>query len=200
MHPDQFVVLSSESRKVVRTSIAILCKQAMAMDLMGLPQSTWSTLILHGGKAGRGRFLVRMIPKLPAEIRARLSLENDEHAYGAADILDVCRRAGVPMVFDNLHHLVNQKLTSHDSPSMARYVALARDTWPDPTWQLVHLSNGHQHLHDQRHSDLIVHFPRAYKTVPWVEVEAKGKERAIFALRQRLQKPMRRPPGVAGTT
>lgn len=186
MHPDQFVVLSSDSRTVVRTSIKILCKQAAAMDMMGLPRTSWSTLILHGGRAGKSDFLVKVITKLPEEIRGRLSLENDEHAYGAADILDVCRRAGVPMVFDNHHHVVREKLPSHDDPSVAKYVALARATWPDPNWQLVHLSNGIDGLHDARHSDLIEHFPSSYMNIPWIEVEAKGKEIAIAALRQML--------------
>lgn len=183
MHPDQFVVLSSTSRQVVRTSIKILCKQAMAMDLMGLPQSAWSTLILHGGASGRSDYLVKVIQKLPAEIKSRLSLENDEYAYGAEEILDVCHRAKVPMVFDNLHHLIHEQLSSHDHPSIARLVKLARETWPDPAWQLVHLSNGCDNLHDQRHSHAIEHFPKAYRNVPWIEVEAKGKEEAIFGIR-----------------
>jgi hypothetical protein len=33
-------------------------------------------------------------------VRSRLTLENDGHAYGAAEVLAVCRAAGVPMVFD----------------------------------------------------------------------------------------------------
>lgn len=184
MHPDQFVVLSSTSRQVVRTSIRILCKQALAMDLMGLPRSPWSTIILHGGKAGRGRHLVRTIQKLPDEIRSRLSLENDERAYSAAEILDVCRQAGVPMVFDNLHHAVREKLSSYDDPSIRRFVEAARATWPRPQWQLVHLSNGLESFCDARHSRLIAQVPPAYSDVPWIEVEAKGKEEAIFALRR----------------
>jgi UV DNA damage endonuclease len=186
MHPEQFVVLSSDSRKVIRTSIAILCKLALSMDLMGLPRSPWSTMIVHGGRGGRGRFLAKMIPMLPEEIRTRLSLENDEYAYGADEILDVCQRAGVPMVFDNHHHVIHDKLADPDDPSIERYVRLAAGTWPDPSWQLVHLSNGAEGIHDQRHSDLIDTFPRAYASVPWIEVEAKGKERAIAALRSTL--------------
>ncbi|HEY0009860.1 MAG TPA: UV DNA damage repair endonuclease UvsE [Tepidisphaeraceae bacterium] len=184
IHPDQFVVLSSESRQVVRTSIKIMCKHALTLDLMGLPRSAWATMILHGGKAGRGDFLVKMIPKLPIEIRSRLSLENDEHAYGAEEILDVCQRAGVPMIFDNLHHVVREKLPSHDHPSIARFVKLAAATWPDPSWQVVHLSNGHEGLHDERHSHLIEHFPKAFRKVPFVEIEAKGKEDAIAGVRE----------------
>jgi UV DNA damage endonuclease len=30
---------------------------------------------------------------------------------------------------------------------------------------------------------MIAHIPKAYRNVPWIEVEAKGKEEAIAALR-----------------
>jgi UV DNA damage endonuclease len=184
MHPDQFVVLNSESPSVVATSVMILAKHALALDLMGLPRSTWSTLIIHGGKAGRQAQLLETIAALPGAVRSRLSLENDEHAYGADEILDVCRQAGVPMVFDNLHHVVKHGLDRYDHPSVARAVRSARDTWPHPDWQLVHLSNGLEHFRDPRHSHLIEAVPRAYARVPWIEVEAKGKEEAIAALRR----------------
>jgi len=111
-HPDQFVVLNSESPEVVRTSLKIMDKHALAFDLLGLPRSPWSALILHGGKAGRGDQLVAAVRDLPEPVRSRLVLENDEHAYGADEILDICRRAEVPMVFDAHHHVVREKLDS----------------------------------------------------------------------------------------
>lgn len=186
IHPEQFVVLNSESPNVVRNSIQILSKLALSMDLMGLPRSPWSTMIIHGGRAAQPELLVRNIGQLPPEVRSRLSLENDEHAYGAQEILEVCRAAGVPMVFDNLHHVIHDRLDSHDHPSVAKFVKLARETWPRPDWQIVHLSNGREHIHDERHSDLIAALPAAYRRLPWIEVEAKGKERAIADLRSRL--------------
>lgn len=185
IHPDQFVVLNSESEKVVRTSVRILEKHARAFDLMGLPRTTWAAMNIHGGKAGRGDQLVETIRALPDGVRSRLTLENDERAYGAGEILAVCRRAGVPMIFDNLHHAVRDGLTTYDHPSFARFVREAATTWPDPSWQIVHLSNGLDAFADPRHSDLIADVPPAYRFVPWIEVEAKGKECAISALRRR---------------
>ena len=182
-HPEQFVVLSSESPAVVATGIAILGKEALAMDLMGLPRSPWSAIIIHGGKSGRGEALVQTIAGLPENIRSRLALENDEYSYSAEEVLAVCRTAKLPMVFDNLHHAVHEKLQEADHPSVTTLVKAARDTWPDAAWQLVHLSNGESSPCDRKHSDLITTIPPAYRDVPWIEVEAKGKERAIAALR-----------------
>jgi UV DNA damage endonuclease len=183
--PDQFVVLNSDSPKVARTSRTIMDKHARAFDLMGLPGSPWSCLILHGGKSGRGDELVRVIRDLPDSVRTRLVLENDEYTYGAAEILDLCRRAGVPMVFDAHHHVVKEKLTTYEHPSVAEMTRLARATWPDPAWQIVHLSNGSTAFADRNHRDYITDFPSAFAAVPWIEIEAKAKERAIAHLRSR---------------
>jgi UV DNA damage endonuclease len=111
-------------------------------------------------------------------------LENDESSYSAAEILNVCRLCRVPMVFDAHHQLVKERLADYDDPSVAEMTDAAAQTWPDPAWALVHISNGLSHLHDRRHSDYITHMPRAFRRSPWIEVEAKAKEQAIEQLRQ----------------
>ena len=187
VHPDQFVVLSSDSPQVVENARLILGQHARNLDLMDLPRSAWTTLLIHGGKGGRGAELSERARDLPDNVRTRLALENDEHIYGAAEILDVCRETGLPFVFDAHHHLIKEKLASYEDPSFAYFVAAAAETWPDPAWQIVHLSNGREGLLDRRHSELIEHVPSAFAGVPWIEVEAKGKERAIADLRGRLK-------------
>src|SRR5688572_21018288 len=120
LHPDQFVVLNSDSPTVAATSRVIMDKHARAFDLLGLPRSPWSAMILHGGKGGRGDELVRAIRTLPPSVRGRLVLENDEYTFGAGEILEICKRAGVPMVFDCHHHVIKEKLDSYEHPSVAR--------------------------------------------------------------------------------
>ena len=183
-HPEQFIVLNSERPEVITTSVYLLGREAMVMDLLGLERSPWAALIIHGGKRGRPDELVETIAKLPANVRSRLVLENDERAFSAAAILDVCRRAGVPMVFDAHHHIVHEGLDSYDHPSIAAMLEAAAATWPDPAHQLVHISNGAGDFADPRHSELITKMPAAYAAAPWIEVEAKGKERAIEDLRR----------------
>jgi UV DNA damage endonuclease len=183
MHPDQFVVLNSVSAGVVANSIKILRMHAEIMDLLQQPRSPWALLEIHGGKSGRAVELVEQIRALPDGIRLRLGLENDEYAYGAAEIHAICKDAGVPMVFDAHHHVVKENLSSYDDPSVAMMLARARDTWPDPDWQLVHISNGRSGFNDRQHSDLIEVMPASYVKAPWIEIEAKSKELAIRKLR-----------------
>jgi UV DNA damage endonuclease len=183
LHPDQFVVLNSDSPPVVEMSLKILATHARILDLLAQPRSPWTAIELHGGKRDRADQLVKVIRDLPEPIGSRLALENDEYMYGAEEILDICRQAGVPMIFDAHHHVCYEGLTSYDDPSLAQMLAAARQTWPAPQWQIVHISNGRRSFADRRHSDLITMMPSAYRNAPWIEVEAKLKEEAIRKLR-----------------
>ncbi|HEX8523742.1 MAG TPA: UV DNA damage repair endonuclease UvsE [Tepidisphaeraceae bacterium] len=188
LHPDQFVVLNSESEAVVEQSVSVLAHHARVFDALELPRTSWCAFNVHGGKAGRPGELIDRIQKLPEEIRNRLTLENDEYSYGAREILDICRRAKVPMLFDAHHHIVNQKLEDYEDASIARFVREARDTWPRPDWQMVHISNGKEKFSDPCHHDLVKVLPSAFRDVPWIEVEAKAKEVAIHKLRLRMKR------------
>jgi UV DNA damage endonuclease len=185
MHPDQFVVLSSDSENVVANSIKILEMHAHIMDLLRQPQSPWALLEIHGGKGNRAQALIDCIARLPDSIRLRLGLENDEYAYSAQEIYEICMRSGVPMVFDAHHHIVHEKLDSYDDPSVTEMLRKARETWAQPEHQLVHISNGRAGFNDRNHSDLIETLPSAYEEAPWIEIEAKSKELAIQHLRAR---------------
>lgn len=183
LHPDQFVVLSSDSPQVVANSVKILETHARVMDLLEQPRSAWALIEIHGGKSGRAAQLVNVVRDLPEAIKSRLAFENDEYSYGAGEILEVCHAAGVPMVFDAHHHVVREKLESYDHPSVGELLRAARATWATPAWQLVHISNGRESFNDRHHSDLIRDMPEAYRAAPWIEVEAKHKELAIEKLR-----------------
>ncbi|MDB9343279.1 UV DNA damage repair endonuclease UvsE [Nodularia spumigena CS-586/05] len=183
LHPDQFVVLSSDSPEVVKTSIKILERHARTFDLLGLPRSPWSLMNIHGGKSQRSAELIKVISELPAEIKNRLTLENDEYAYSSEEMLAVCEQTGIPMVFDAHHQICHEKLDSYDDPSVAAMLYAARETWANPDWQLVHISNGETAFKDRKHSNLITAMPQVYHQAPWIEVEAKHKEEAIAHLR-----------------
>lgn len=182
LHPDQFVVLSSDSEAVVENSVKILAMHARTMDLLGQPRSEWAAMNIHGGKSDRAVRLVENVGRLPDAIRTRIVFENDEHAYSAAQILEVCRRAGVPMVFDAHHHVCREKIEDYDHPSVEEIFWAARATWRNPDNQMVHISNGRERFGDRAHSDLIFTMPEVFRHARWIEVEAKHKEIAIAKL------------------
>lgn len=182
LHPDQFVVLSSDSESVVENSIKILRMHAKTMDLLKQPRSEWAAMTIHGGKSDRSDRMVENILKLPEEIRSRIVLENDEHAYSSDEILDICRRANVPMVFDAHHHICHENLEDYNHESVEKTFYAARETWKNPELQMVHISNGREKFGDRAHSDLIFTMPDVFRFAPWIEVEAKHKELAIEKL------------------
>ena len=183
LHPDQFVVLSSDKLSVVENSIKILAAHALILDMLGQPRSPQALMNIHGGKSDRTSQLKSVIRDLPESIRSRLTFENDEYAYSSSEILEVCLDTGVPMVFDAHHHVIHEHLETYEDPSVAEMLAAARTTWSVPEWQLVHISNGKEFFTDPRHSDLITEMPNCYYQAPWIEVEAKFKELAIEKLR-----------------
>ena len=184
LHPDQFVVVNSESRQTRATSVKILQKHALWFDLFGLEQSTWNLMNIHGGKMNRIDTLVRAVDRMDDNVRSRLTFENDEYSYSATEILEISRRTGCPTVFDCHHHVIKEGLDSYDHPSVREMTLAARETWPDPSWQLCHVSNGDVAFRDRYHAEFARMMPGAFRDVPWLEVESRGKERAILDLRQ----------------
>jgi UV DNA damage endonuclease len=182
LHPDQFVVLNSDSETVVENSVKILKMHAKTMDLLRQPRSEWAAMTIHGGKSDRVDRLVENIGKLPEEIRSRIILENDEYAYSSAEILDICRRARIPMVFDAHHHICRENLENYDNESVEKAFWAARETWTNPDLQIVHISNGREKFGDRAHSDVIFTMPEVFRFALWIEVEAKHKELAIAKL------------------
>jgi UV DNA damage endonuclease len=182
LHPDQYVVLSSDSETVVENSIKILKTHAQTMDLLKQPRSEWAAMTIHGGKSGRSERMIENIKKLPEEIRSRIVLENDEYAYSSVEILEICRAAQVPMVFDAHHHICRENLEDYNDRSVEDAFWAARETWTNPENQMVHISNGRERFGDRAHSDLIFTMPEVFRFAPWIEVEAKHKELAISKL------------------
>lgn len=106
-HPGQYTLLNSPRPEVVEASIWELAYHAELFDLLGL-DSTHKIQIHVGGvygdrDAARETFIAR-IPTLPAIVRRRLAIENDERQYALADCLAIAERTGLPVIFDWFHH------------------------------------------------------------------------------------------------
>jgi UV DNA damage endonuclease len=110
MHPGQFTVLNSRDSKIRRASAAELEYAARFFDALEL--NAEHKIVIHlggvyGDKVSAMERFVEVANQLPAEIRRRLVIENDERSYTVADALAVSEDCGLPVVFDNLHHRAN---------------------------------------------------------------------------------------------
>lgn len=186
-HPDQFCVLSSDKEQVRKNSVAILEHHADIFDLLGLSQTTWNLINIHGGKKGGIQQLIESILNLSPRVRNRLTLENCEYSYSPDDLYRVWKATGVPILFDSHHALVMSfkrfDENDYDSSRIRNWFELSRSTWTNPENQVCHISNGKDYYCDRKHSDYISEFPEHLKDCQWVEVEAKAKDDAIKQLR-----------------
>jgi UV DNA damage endonuclease len=187
LHPDQFVVLNSEREPVVRSAVQELEHQAVVAEMIGA-----DVIVLHGGGAAGGigaavERLERGLELLSPRVRERLALENDDRSFTPRSLLPLCRRSGVPLVYDVHHHRCLS-----DGLSIEEVTELAADTWRGRE-QYAHLSSpkgGWEGPNVRAHADYIdpADFPDAWRgRTMTVDVEAKAKERAVLAIKEALR-------------
>ena len=183
-HPDQFVVPGSERSEVVASSLRELESLATIAALVGAEQLT-----IHGGGARptKQAALARLeagLRELSPRARTKVALENDDTVYTVEDLLPVCARLKLPLIYDVHHHRCNP-----DALSIEQATDHAAETWRGrEPW--MHLSSPAARRGDRRpHADYI-----APRDVPayWrdrsltVDIEAKAKERAVLRLKSQL--------------
>ncbi len=177
-HPDQFVLLSSPDKDVMRRSVQELEYQAEVACWIGA-----DVVNIHGGGAygNKQAALERVqaaIEDLKPAVRKRLTLENDDRVYTPADLLPVCRATGIPLVYDVHHH---RCLPDGLSVEEATEAAIA--TWTrEPMFHLSSPRNGWRASNPRLHHDFINlrDFPRCWLARDLtVDIEAKAKEAAV---------------------
>lgn len=190
-HPGQFCVLSSDSDSIVANAVRELVSHAWVFDAMGLPQTPHAAINIHGGKRDRVDRLIASIRDLPWEVRARLTLENDESAYGVLDLLRVADATGVPICWDSHHWTFKtDDLTVDDAYRMSC------ETWTDGVRPLQHVSNsepgpeGRSFMELRKHSQYLEFIPDPQLQgvrdgLLDLEVEAKMKNLAVAAIRKK---------------
>jgi UV DNA damage endonuclease len=202
-HPGQYTVLNSTDERVAAHAVEELEVQAEILDGMGLGPE--AVVVLHVGGAAGGtaaaldRF-ARGFERLSGAARNRLVVENDDRAFGLADVLALGGRIGRPVVWDVLHH------HCHDPDRIpdAEALALAAATWPPGVTPKAHFSSPRTAV-EQRgrgapalpplraHADLVdpiafEHFLTSTVAGRDVDVmlECKAKDLALLRLREQL--------------
>lgn len=108
MHPGQYTVLNSNNEEVVKASIKELEYHAKFLDLI----SEESDLILHvggvyGDKTSAIERFINNYKLLSNNIKNKLVIENDDKSYNVEDVLYINSILNIPVVFDNLHNILN---------------------------------------------------------------------------------------------
>ncbi|AHG88814.1 UV-endonuclease UvdE [Gemmatirosa kalamazoonensis] len=196
-HPDQFVVLNSERESVRDASARELEFQCEVAEVVGA-----DTVTLHAGGGAGGKpaaldRLTRTIDTLSDRARARLALENDDRIFTVEDLLPICVRTGVPLVYDAHHHRCNpDALTVDEATDRAAATWAVRDAAlgphaHEPWFHISSPRDGWGAPNPRPHADYIdpADVPDAWRDLTLtVDVEAKAKERAVLDLMERLRR------------
>jgi UV DNA damage endonuclease len=187
-HPDQFNVLSSPRPEVISNTMRELEYQGLLADLVDAEVINLHAGGVYGNKKEALERLGKNICKLPEAVLSRLSLENDDISFTPADILPVCQKLQIPMVYDVHHHRCNP-----DAYSVEEATAHAMETWlqlgREPYFHVSSPKNGWQKGSPKPHADYIdpADFPSCWRGKKiTVDVEAKAKELAVLQLMKEL--------------
>lgn len=208
-HPDPFVVINSRDPGIVLRATRDLYFHSRILELMNAPSA--SVCILHvGGVYGeKSRALQRFIDNfntLPANIKSRIVLENDETGYNVFDCLRIHKATGVPIVFDIFHHKCycnmlasrgRNDYTETDvltkNTKLIDIFRMVADTYANTTIPMkMHLSEQARGASMGTHADYVKSIPRELFTFVnesrgpvYLMIEAKMKELAVEKLRKK---------------
>lgn len=184
-HPDQFIILSSPNPDVVRRSILDLEYQTQVAEWVNADVINIHAGGVYGDKSSALLRFMKTIDTLPDPVRKRLTLENDDRSYSPIDLLPVCTKLKIPMVYDVHHHRCLQDLLSIDKATEE-----ILKTWDrEPLFHISSPKGGWGASNPRKHHDYIDvnDLPKNWISLDiTLEVEAKGKELAIKRLMEDL--------------
>ncbi|MFO7832780.1 MAG: UV DNA damage repair endonuclease UvsE [Halohasta sp.] len=196
-HPSHFVKLASPTDSVVDNAVVDLECHGDLMDAMGLSRTPYNSINIHIGahysdKEATAERFCEAVDRLPAAVRDRLTVENDdkESLWSVPELVEsVHDEIGMPVVYDALHHqFTDRGLTGREA------LELAVDTWPDDVRPIIHYSESRR-LHEadpsvspRNHSDYVQGPIDTDGHAVDVMIEAKMKEQAVLQYRQQHQR------------
>jgi len=184
-HPDQFVVLNSLRTDIVTQSIQEIEYQAEVAQWIGADVINIHAGGAYGDKAAALDRFAKAVPRLSKAARKRLTVENDDRIFTPGDLLPICHRHGIPLVYDVHHHRCNPDTLSEEEATR-----LAMATWNrEPLFHISTPLHGWTGSQRPQHHDYINirDFPTCWEGLYLtVEVEAKAKELAVKKLARAL--------------
>lgn len=209
MHLPLWLALASPDEALAARSAAAIVARARLLAALGCGPSSIMVMHIGGAHAERAATLGRWAARfaaLPALARGRIAIEPDD-AWSLPDLLWLHEATGVPIVFDALHHQLNNPARI----PLGAGLALALATWPAGVRPKAHFSSQRTEAHVLparrgapqqvlapqlgQHADFInpiefAEFVRAAHGLPGFDLmlEAKGADLALVRLRADLER------------
>ena len=187
-HPGPFNQVAGQG-KTLENTVTDLEYQSEVFDTMGLTPSHWNKINIHAGgtygdkTATLTRFVHNFRTRLSSNLRARLTVENDDRPtlYTVTDLLYLHEQIGTPIVFDYFHHALNPGEQSEEEAFLTAY-----NTWD--VRPVFHFSNSRRDYEDPKarkeaHADWLYTPANTYGKDVDIVFESKMKELSILRLR-----------------
>ena len=185
-HPDHYTLINSPRPEVFTASLKDLEYHENLFCAMGLDDAE---MVMHvGGLYASRELSIKRFKEgfqvLPAGVRRRLLLENDDKSFGPADVLNICQTLNIPMVLDVHHHRC-----LNNGEKLADLLPAVLDTWQGRLPKL-HFSSPKSDENCRAHAGDIdlkdfCEFLLTAREINRdfdVMIEAKNKDEALFKL------------------
>jgi UV DNA damage endonuclease len=193
-HPDHFNVINTPKTEIFKSTLINLDYHIRILKAMNIEPV--HRLVLHVGGVYQDKPLAleRFISNwglVPPAIQQAIILENDDKSYHIMDVLNLCEKLGVPMVFDLHHHLAN-----HCDPDWKSHWHRIVRTWENASLPIkMHISSPKSEQAFRSHADYVdaemfLGFLKEIDgSVPQIDcmIEAKKKDGALFKLLKDLE-------------
>lgn len=184
-HPSEYISLTSENPEAIQNSVTDLISHAELFDLLGLERSHWNPMNIHCRQDGDPQIISERFLKtffsLPESVTKRLTLEVNDNKNGTWNLSNLFKyffsTTGIPIVYDSLHRVFCNAGTTDEEDFF-----LACSTWNKVP--LFHYSEGINGT--RKHADMPEGTPNNYGRDVYFDVELKAKDRAIYAIQNKL--------------
>lgn len=187
MHPGHFTILNSPRTSIVKKSVKSLKYHNKILDLLGLDSSHKIQIHVGGAYQDKERSKTRFIKnfqKLPAGIKQRLVLENDDRCFSLKDCLEASQLTGLPVLLDVFHHAL-----FNNGESIKTAALSASKTWQKQDGVfMVDISSQAKNKKRGAHADYLdkkIFEKFLNKTIMIkkdIMLETKNKEKAVLKL------------------
>lgn len=192
IHPNQYCILNSPDKTVIKNSINSLkyiYSLFQAMDING-------KAILHiGGKYdNKEESLTRFknnFQNLPNYLKNIIILENDDKIYTLIDTLTICEELNIPMVLDYHHYLCN-----NNKENLKDYIPKIINTWKNTNLKpKIHFSSPKSKKEFRSHNRFagynsflkLINILNNFNQDFDIMLECKEKDNALFRLSKQLK-------------
>lgn len=192
IHPDQYCILNSTKKEVVKNSFNILNFNYQIIKAMRIN----GKIILHvgSGENGKDESIIRFkrnFNKLDNVIKQMILLENDDRVFNVKDTLKLCEYLNIPMVLDFHHYKCN-----NEKENIEDYLERIFKTWENTGLNpKIHFSSPKSFRDKRAHSDYIneksfrdfLNILKKFNKDIDVMLECKAKDDALFRLIRQLK-------------